>query len=240
MASDCASTVSAAGVAGVVLAAGASTRFAGRPKVLLPLGERTIVETVIATAKRACLDPLIVVARENDDALVRRLAASVPGPDYVVVNRRPAEGIGGSVRAGVVAASSAGANAVAILLGDEPGLKAEWIRRVVEEWGRDPSAVARADYSDRPGHPVVVPRSVFGRVGETAPSGRVLTELRKAGIAVRLVPIPERAPLDVDTARDYEELVGRYEETVRRSLPARPVLDGTSPVAAGPRESQRR
>lgn len=225
--------MSSSGIAGVVLAAGESTRFEGTPKVLLPLGDQTIIETVIATARHAGLDPLIVAVRANDDALRRRLALSEFGPVQVAVNHQPAGGIGGSIRAGVGVASSAGTRAAAILLGDEPGLKVEWISRVVEEWGREPSAVARAEYLDRPGHPVVVPRSAFGLVAGTAPSERVLPELQRAGFDVRLVPIPDPAPIDVDTAQDYEELV-------RRSRPARPAPAGTSPVVAGPRGSPRR
>ena len=48
-------------VAAVVLAAGASTRF-GSPKQLAPFAGGTMLDAVIGTARRAGLDPVIVVA----------------------------------------------------------------------------------------------------------------------------------------------------------------------------------
>ena len=47
-------------VAGVILAAGGSSRF-GRPKQLLPWGEQNFVNTVLQTARLVGLDPLIIV-----------------------------------------------------------------------------------------------------------------------------------------------------------------------------------
>lgn len=220
-------------VAAVVLAAGASTRLNGTAKALLPFGGRTMVEAVLARAKSAGLGPLIAVVSDDATVLRRTLQTSDVAPDRLVVNGRAADGIGGSVSAGVEAAMELDVAAAAILLADEPDVGVESIRATVEGWSRLPSSVARAVYSDRPGHPVLLPRSVFRRVSGLPPSARVLPELRRSGIDVRAVSISGPAPIDVDTARDYVR-------ALRRSRLARPAPDETTPAAAGLRGSPHR
>ena len=72
------------------------------------------------------------------------------------------DGQSASLRAGLAAARSAGADAVVILLGDQPRLPADAVERVLAARG-DAHAV-RATYDRRPGHPVVVERFLFGEL----------------------------------------------------------------------------
>lgn len=218
--------------AAVILAAGASTRFGGSPKALLPYDGRTIVGTVVAKAREAGLGPLVVVVGENGDSVREKLSRSVEVPDRVIVNPLSAEGIGGSVAVGVSAAMTEDVEAVSVLLGDEPGIEVDSIRCVVREWCRRRSPAMRARYADRPGHPVVLSRSVFPLVASLPPTGRVLAELANAGLKVGTVVLASRAPIDVDTAEDYERML-------RLSPRAPSVPAGTLPTADEPRESRR-
>ena len=219
-------------VAAVILAGGASTRLGGSPKALLPYAGRTIIETVIAKAGEAGLSPLVVIVGGAGDAVRDTLERSASVPDQVVINPFSAEGIAGSVAAGVRAAMTEDVDAVAVLLGDEPGVEVDSIHYVVGEWCRMRSAAVRALYADRPGHPVVLSRSVLALVASLPPSASVLSELARADREVGTVVLASLAPIDVDTTEDYER-------ALRRSRQAPPVPAGTLPGAAEPLESPR-
>src|SRR5437764_15035617 len=57
-----------ASVAGIVLAAGQSTRM-GRNKLLLPLGGTTVLRRAVGTALEAGLDPVFVVLGHESDRI---------------------------------------------------------------------------------------------------------------------------------------------------------------------------
>ena len=215
------------GTAAVILAAGASTRMSGSSKLLLPFAHRTILETVVARARAAELAPLIAVVGSPYDAVWRTLRSTPVRPDRVVVNRRSAEGIAGSVAAGVEAAMAEEVDSVAVLLADEPGIGVDSIRRVIAGFRRSLRAAVRAQYADRPGHPVVLSRSVFELVLGLPRAANVLRELSRAEHEVGIVQLHALAPIDVDTAEDYERALNRL-------APAPPEPAGMLPDAVAP------
>ncbi|HEX7171540.1 MAG TPA: DUF5946 family protein [Candidatus Limnocylindria bacterium] len=105
--------------AAVILAAGASTRF-GRPKQLAPFDAGTMLDAVVAVARRAGLDPIVVV-----------LPSDLPLPVDVVrvPNDAPELGLSHSLRLGLAAVPD-GASAL-ILLGDQPTVGAGHLRRLL-------------------------------------------------------------------------------------------------------------
>ena len=107
--------------AGVLLAAGAGSRFAGAGthKLLARLGDRTVFEHALGAVLAAGLDKVIVVtgAADLDDLLGGR-------PVTVVANARWADGIATSVQAGVTAAERAGHDAIVVGLLEDEGILA--------------------------------------------------------------------------------------------------------------------
>jgi molybdenum cofactor cytidylyltransferase len=86
----------------------------------------------------------------------------------VVPNDRPEEGISRSIRLGLSAVSgsaeSAGVGAVLLLLGDQPLVRVETMRRLIEAWRSEQGPVVRPRYldgPDGPGHPILLDRSVW-------------------------------------------------------------------------------
>lgn len=132
-------------VAGVLLAAGAGTRY-GMPKVLADDG-RWLRACVTALAGGGCDDIVVVLGA----ALV-----DVPAPARAVVAEDWALGLSASVRTGVAAVD---APYVVLHTVDTPDVSAEVVRRVVDAARSSSSGLARARYGDRPGHPVVIART---------------------------------------------------------------------------------
>lgn len=133
---------------GLILAAGAGTRFAGEePKLLAGLNGRPLLEHAIAAQTAVPeLDRVVVVLGAQADRVRAAVdfgrAEAVDCPDW-------AGGMSASLRCG--AATLAGSDRVIVTLGDVPGVTPELIRRFL-----DAPPGARAVYGGCPGHPVVL------------------------------------------------------------------------------------
>src|SRR5512147_2848653 len=89
--------------AAILPAAGASRRM-GRPKLLLPWGESTIVGSLVAALRTAGVSPLALVAAPGDEALQTwaRAAGLVVG-----INPLPERGMLSTIQAGLAALGGA-------------------------------------------------------------------------------------------------------------------------------------
>ncbi|NKB71858.1 MAG: NTP transferase domain-containing protein [Candidatus Latescibacteria bacterium] len=113
-------------IAGIVLAAGRSSRMEGANKLLLPWGDKRIVQVVVEVVLAGEMDEVVVVTghqRDEVEELVREY------PVRTVLNVDYAEGLSTSVRAGVVAAAEA--QGYMFALGDMPQVQGGTVRRVV-------------------------------------------------------------------------------------------------------------
>ena len=204
-------TVSLRFISGVILAAGASVRM-GRPKQLLPLGGKPLLRHAVDAALDSCLDEVVLVlgyrAREIEEALSLAAGSGV----RVVVNPDPASGQASSLLLGV-RSTSASAGAAAILLGDQPGVSAPLIDRVVAEFRAADAVAARPEYraaggGSVPGHPVLLARRLWpeleGLRGDQGARG-VLASRPEGLIAVAVAGEP---PPDIDTPDDYQRMLG--------------------------------
>ncbi|HYZ66275.1 MAG TPA: NTP transferase domain-containing protein [Mycobacterium sp.] len=142
-----------ASVAGVLLAAGAGTRY-GRPKVLADDG-RWLRAGVAALATGGCDDVVVVLGAAVVD---------VPPPARVVLAEDWQLGLSASVRAGVRAVD---ADYLVVHAVDTPDVGADVVRRVLAVVRSSASGLARARYRDRPGHPVVIARRHWPELLET-------------------------------------------------------------------------
>ncbi|MGU3500177.1 nucleotidyltransferase family protein [Mycobacterium sp. C31M] len=140
------STRSQQAVTGVVLAAGAGTRF-GMPKVLAGDGD-WLIRAVAALDRGGCGEVLVVLGAAD---------APVPAPARAVRAVDWADGLSASLRAGL-AAVSVTAEYVAVMTVDTPDIGADVVSRVLAAARMSASGLARAVFAGRPGHPVALAR----------------------------------------------------------------------------------
>jgi CTP:molybdopterin cytidylyltransferase MocA len=138
-------------IAGCVLAAGRASRF-GSPKQLAELDGRPLLEHVLETMSQTGLDRVVVVLGAEAEQVLD--GVNLHGAEPVQCERW-AEGQSVSLACGLAAVEDA--EAVVVVLGDQPGLSPEAVRRVLDARGHD--GAVRATYDGRPGHPVVLERS---------------------------------------------------------------------------------
>jgi molybdenum cofactor cytidylyltransferase len=142
------------GIGGLVLAAGAGTRFGGR-KQLAELDGRPLLEHAVQAMTATPVGRVVVVL----GALVEEVTATVDlhGAEPCVCERWD-EGQAASLACGLAELSDC--EAVVVTLGDQPRMSPDAIRRVIS--ARDgESAAVRATYFGAPGHPVLLERELF-------------------------------------------------------------------------------
>ena len=191
------------GIVGVVLGAGRSTRF-GSPKQLLPFGDTTLLGQAVRNANASSLDRVVVVlgraSREIREVLDSGRAEAVENTAY-------GEGCASSLRAGLDAAADC--EALALLPGDQPGIRPEYIDRALEVWRRERSWALLCSYSNGPGHPFVFSREAFGELRGLHGDKAVWKLVERYPERVREVAVDAVLPPDVDTPEDYERALAR-------------------------------
>ena len=187
-------------VTGLVLAAGGSSRL-GEPKQLLPFGSSTLLGHVLETARSCGFDQLLVALGGSSEGV--RAAVDLSGAQ-IVENPAFGEGCSSSIAAalGVV---DPRADALVLMLGDQPGVGSETVRALLA--GRDADTpLATCRYDDGRGHPLAFGRAVFGDLTELHGDKAVWKLLDRRSDEVVEVRVPGAVPADVNTREDYEAI----------------------------------
>jgi molybdenum cofactor cytidylyltransferase len=195
-------------LSGVILAAGTSKRM-GRPKQLLPLGGRPMLQSVLNEAAASCLEEVILVLGYRAELI--RKAIECPAPVRVVVNREYAEGQSASLRAGLRGANPRAA-AAAILLGDQPGVTKALIDAMAAAFLAAGLPAARPVYAGPngrriPGHPVFLARRTWPDLEDLRGDEGARALLRAHPEWLLEVAVAGNPPRDIDTWEEYQQAV---------------------------------
>jgi len=186
-------------VVAAVLAAGASTRF-GSPKLLADLDGRPVLQHVLDAIGAAGLDDVLVVLGDGAASVERAIEWR---RQRRVINPRPQDGLSSSVHVALrAAAGDPAVEAAIILLGDQPAVRRDAIRRVIDAAEASGRPFVRARYArDGAPNPVLTRRPAW-------PEAMALEGDR--GLGPLLAANPDRVELvdvdgdnpDVDTPED--------------------------------------
>lgn len=197
----------------IVLSAGMSTRM-GSPKQLLPFGDSTVLQRIVDVLLRADLSGVVVVLGHRAEAIRESLAGRPVGfrlnPDY-------REGMFSSVRCGL-SALPPDADAALIVLGDQPQIDAEVVRRVVAAYREGEKGIVIPTFEGGRGHPALVD---LGRYRD-----EILALSGEAGLKPVMrghpedtleLPVDEAGILrDIDTPEDYRAELQRQKAEGKR------------------------
>ncbi len=197
-------------VAGVLLAAGAGSRF-GRPKALVELNGQTLAERGVRLLRSGGADPILVV--------IGAAEVRLPGT-HTVYNPDWRTGMGSSLRTALRALDSppepgqaadlpAGVAAVVVALADQPLVGAEAVARLIAAY-RHGASVAVAAYDGQPRNPVLLAREHWPEViaSATGDAG-ARSFLRSHADLVTLVECGDTGrPDDIDTPADLARIAG--------------------------------
>lgn len=190
-------------ISGLVLGAGASSRF-GQPKQLLPFKGDTLLGWVIKQAELATeLDEVVVVLGRAAEEIREKV---VFGNAKVVENPVFGEGCASSYRAGIEALDP-GSDAIMILLGDQPGVDPETINRMADEWRRGDGQIAIASYRGRKGHPMLFARPLFDKLVVLHGDKAAWKLVDANPDLVREIPFDRPFPEDINTVEDFQQAI---------------------------------
>jgi molybdenum cofactor cytidylyltransferase len=184
----------------LILAAGASRRF-GSPKQLARIGGRPMLHAVLSRAVEVAGHSVTVVLGAHAADLAPLLSHS---PASIAINRDWDTGMSSSIRAGLARIPGT-ADAVLILLVDQPSVTTEDLRRLVGAWRRQPDYIAAAQYGTTTGAPAIFPHWCFRELAELRGDRGAGALIQRHADRVVRVPMAS-AGLDVDTPEDLLSL----------------------------------
>jgi len=189
-------------IAAVVLAAGSSTRM-GRPKQTLAVHGKPMLQKVLDTLRESKVDAVVVVLGSRAREVERSLKLSY---ETVIVNPDFAEGMSGSIRTGLAEVERE-ADAVMVVLGDQPLVAATTIDALIDAYRRTKELVVLPVMGGRRGNPVLFDRELFPEIrlvrGDVGAKSVVMSHEDR----VVEVPVDDRGILvDIDTPGDYSKV----------------------------------
>lgn len=185
----------------VVLAAGRASRFGDQKLVAdyrgVPLVRRAVENVLASSVERVC-----VVVGYDADAVEEAVAglgvSTVRTPE-------PDDGMSSSIRVGVEAAS--GAEAVLVVLGDQPEVGPGIVNRVLEaDPDRDADVVVPVYRGGVPANPVLFRSPVFPELLALEGDGGARSVVERTPDRVKRVAMDRPVPRDVDTRADLRRL----------------------------------
>lgn len=187
-------------VTGIIMASGFSRRMK-RDKLLLKLGDMTVIERVIKSCVRSNLDDIIVIYRRNE---IRDIA--IRNNLKTVFNEFADKGQSESIKRGVNSISK-DTEGIMFIVGDQPHLDSKTINRLLDEFERDKEKIIIPIYNKSKGNPTIFPISLkkefFSLKGDVGGKEIINNNLEQ----VNYIEIKNyKAGRDMDTVEEYEKL----------------------------------
>jgi molybdenum cofactor cytidylyltransferase len=187
-------------VAGVVLAAGSSTRL-GRNKLFIELEGESLLRRVVRRVSTAGLDPVVVVLGHEADRVREELSGLQVVP---VLNPEYMQGVNSSLRTGIMAVSQAAA--AVVVLADMPFVTTAMISTFVDRYRTSAAPLVISDYSGVNAPPMLYDRSLFNELLSMQGEGCGKQVVKRHRDEALSVVWPEEALTDLDVPEDYDRV----------------------------------
>jgi len=200
-------------VAGIVLAAGTSSRM-GVNKMLLKLDGETILRRTVSRAVAAGLEPVLVVLGHEAERARGELSGLACEP---VLNADYLLGITASLHAGLAKVPARSAAAM-VILADMPFVTSSMIASLVDRYRQSAAPLVISDYAGVDAPPMLYDRSLFSELQAMKGEGcgkQVVKRHRGEALALSW---PAAALADVDVPADYERFRAELGEDESRGL----------------------
>ena len=199
--------------AGIILAAGASTRF-GEPKQLLRLKDKYMLEWVLDAALQSALNRVVMVLGYSHQKILQALGEKTRHAKLLLaINPQYKKGQSLSLNLGLSKVKD-DYPAVMFLLGDQPMLDAATINMLLERFWTDGKDICVPSYRGKRKTPVIFSRRFYTRLlGIKGDKGarQLIDENPDRALTVEIDnPI---CFLDIDTQQDFERLNTKLEQS---------------------------
>ena len=190
-------------IAGLLLAAGASTRM-GRPKQLLRVHGETILGRILNEALDSELDKIFLILGYQANEIKRTLGQSlIHGKLQVIENRQYAQGISSSIIAGLSEIEE-NYDHVMILLADLPHINSILINLLIFGYLESGLPIGAIQVKSKRSHPVIFGKALYRELRKLQGDVGAKSIFEKFSDRVCLVePGFCYNDMDIDTPEDY-------------------------------------
>ena len=186
-------------VAGVVLAAGQSSRMGNDNKLMMGWKGQPMVAVVTSSALKSHLDTVFVVTGHEAD----HINTVIPATAKALHNPNYRTGMASSLKAGLEECGSF--DGVLILLGDMPLVKPEHIDSMLKVFSSGGiGSIVLAANGNQPGNPVLFSSVYFDEFNQIEGDAGAKSIVQSHKDQIRLVDIGEAALWDFDTPEAFE------------------------------------
>ncbi len=188
-------------IAGVILASGMSKRF-GKNKLLMSLGNQTILEHVIDGVKSSQVDKIVVVYGHEEEEFKR---ISKEKKVELIYNPKYQEGQSASVKETVKALKNC-VEGILFILGDQPFLNPNTINLLIQSFYKSPKNIVLPIYNGKRGNPVLFSKDFFQtmlKIEGDQGARSIIKENPERITEVMILDSMEN--FDIDTEEDYKK-----------------------------------
>lgn len=195
-----------AGVGAVILAAGSSSRMGSPKQTLQYRGESLLRRAALAALGAGCR-PIIVVTGAHSE-LSRRELEGLNVRE--VLNTRWETGMASSIRAGVesLISADADANAVVLMLCDQPHVTAEVVSGLVNAYRATGSPVVASTYGGSFGVPALFVRELFAELVRLEGAAGAKQVIKRYVAEAHFLHF-QAGEVDLDTPDDLSRLIAQ-------------------------------
>ena len=200
--------------AGIILAAGAATRF-GRPKQLLRVKDKYLIERVLDAALNSMLARIVLVLGYAHQKILEALGKKVQHSKlHIEINPHYKKGQSHSLKAGLSAVRN-DFSAVMFLLGDQPMLDSATINTLLKRFWSADKDICVPTYRGQRKSPAIFNRRFYSQLRDI--KGDIGARQLIDDNPNQVLAIEIDDPLcffDIDTPQDFENLKKELEELV--------------------------
>jgi molybdenum cofactor cytidylyltransferase len=198
-------------IAGIVLAAGLSSRM-GQSKPLMPwINHKTVIEHILAQVAQVHLAQITVVTGYCAEQVAAR-AAAMGSP--VIYNPDYAHGeMLSSLKVGLLAQPNT-VSAALVILGDQPRIEIPIVQQILDAYALDQGEIVAPVYRGERGHPILITRRFWDEIIALPSGGAPRDVIRQHRDVTHLIDVETDSVLsDIDTPEDYARERQRAELT---------------------------
>lgn len=190
--------------AGIVLAAGMSKRL-GRPKQLLNLGGKPVLERTLDACLGSRLERIYLILGYKHKEILAAISAKADHQNLrVIINRDYTKGQSASLRAGISEIRDTFASAM-FVLGDQPLIDSSTLNLLLEHYWASDKNICAPFYKKKRGNPTIFSRMFYDEIsritGDTGARG-IIENNPEQVLKIEV----KRASFfhDIDTRNDYQ------------------------------------
>ncbi len=185
----------------IVLAAGKSSRM-GEIKQLLPLNDNCLLTVALSKALALNLKRVRCILGANAH-VIQPLLKNMP--ITVELNHNWASGLSSSIKKAVQSTTD-DTDALLFLLGDQPLISVEHLKKIIETAQLNPTVPVATNYQKKCGIPALFPRRYFNQLLNLTNDSGAKELLNNEKKCKKITPLRLDELADVDTPEDYQQM----------------------------------